>query len=737
MRTSSLSLRLLAGALAIPALACIASVSCSHTGTGGTAGTGASSTGTGGASGTPGPVARHSSSIAVSPDGTKVYVVNADADSVSEIDTVGRTLLREIPIASPPAVDDAGRYTAAVQPRALALSPRAGMLYVTGERSGMLHGIDLASGKVTVNITVGSEPIGVLVAPDESAVYVACSNDATVVRVDPVKGAVTGTLALTDGTSSTGVPIPAEPWALAWSIDSKTLYATHMLAPNVSAIDAASFTLASTLSIPDLAANPSSPLIANGTARGLYDVVARPGTSGEVWAAHLMLAITTPQPTLDFESTAFPTLSVFGSTGAFASRMTTNASTVSNTNGQFANIVSGPHALEFTADGNWALMLDSASEDILAIDANGKVEAANGLLHPLYQDKTSAGHMQEGLVLSPDGKFAYVDERNTWSAGQTNSGGDVAIIGVDTSGGTITLSIAAPPIPRLSTDPMPTAMRHGQFLFNTANNDFVPITQNHWIACATCHVEGRTDAVTWRFLEGPRDTPSNAGGVTQTGFLLRTADRRAVTDYWQTIDDEQGGSFSSPSPDGGKMETTFQAFVEDLQDLQMYVNFAIPLPVPPTTDPALVAMGAAIFNSADVGCRSCHSGLAFTDSGEANPSLILEDKVLLHDVGSCNTGVFPDVNHTDEDGNPRYPCAVPAGGVCADPTDCVGFDTPTLRGVASSAPYLHDGSAPTIRDVLIKLKGSADGVTGAGHMGDITGLTDAQIDALVEYVRSL
>ncbi len=683
-------------------------------------------------------MARHSSSIAVTPDGKTVYVVNADADSVSQIDTAGSSLVREIPLGSGhPSVDANGHYTPAVGPRALALSPLAGMLYVTGERTGSLYGIELATGKVTFNLHVGSEPIGVLVAPDESAVYVACSNDGTVVRVDPFKGAVTATANLIDGTSPSGVAIQAEPWALAWSIDGATLYATHMLAPNISALDPTSLALKSTLSIPDVAPTAGNVLIPSGTARGLYDFVARPGTSGELWSAHLMLAITTAQPALAFNSTAFPTLSVFASDGNVAADLTTIAMNVPSDTG-FGDIVSGPRALEFTADGRWALMLDGASEDILAIDAQGRVEAANGLLHPLYASGVSPGHLQEGLVLSPDGKFAYVDERNTWSEGATNSGGDVAVIGVDTSGAVITLSIAGPPIPRLSADPMPAAMRHGQFLFNTANSDLVPITNNHWIACATCHVEGRTDAVTWRFLEGPRDTPSNAGGVTHTGFLLHTADRRAVTDYWQTIDDEQGGTFFSVSPDGGKMETTDQTLLGDLQDLQMYVNFAIPLPIPPTTDPTLVAMGAVIFNSADVGCSSCHSGPAFTDSGEGNSALILEDNVLLHDVGSCNTGVFPDVIHDDEDGNPRYPCALPAGATCPNSeTSCVGFDTPTLRGVASSAPYLHDGSAPTIRDVLQQLEGSTGGTLGAGHMGDITGLTDTQIDALVEYVRSL
>ena len=62
----------------------------------------------------------------------------------------------------------------------------------------------------------------------------------------------------------------------------------------------------------------------------------------------------------------------------------------------------------------------------------------------------------------------YVDERNT---------SDVAVIAVDTSGGTIALTVDGAAIPRLLSDPMPAAVRHGQLLFNTANGDLVPVTK--------------------------------------------------------------------------------------------------------------------------------------------------------------------------------------------------------------------------------------------------------------------
>jgi cytochrome c peroxidase len=148
-------------------------------------------------------------------------------------------------------------------------------------------------------------------------------------------------------------------------------------------------------------------------------------------------------------------------------------------------------------------------------------------------------------------------------------------------------------------------------------------------------------------------------------------------------------------------------------DIATCVDFAIPVPVPPHTDPALDARGQTIFEDSVVGCSGCHTGPAHTDSGAGNPTLDLTLTVRRHDVGTCVTTGFPDVAHTDIAGDPREACL---------------FDTPTLRGIASSPPYLHDGSAPTLRDVLEMTK---------GKMGDITMLSSSDLDALVEYLRSL
>jgi len=79
--------------------------------------------------------------------------------------------------------------------------------------------------------------------------------------------------------------------------------------------------------------------------------------------------------------------------------------------------------------------------------------------------------------------------------------------------------------------------------------------------------------------------------------------------------------------------------------------------------------GKALFFSGGVGCATCHAGPRFTDSVLGN--------FVRHDVGTLGPG---------------------SGSRLGQPLD--GLDTPSLRGVWDTAPYLHDGSAATLLDVL-------------------------------------
>jgi hypothetical protein len=172
---------------------------------------------------------------------------------------------------------------------------------------------------------------------------------------------------------------------------------------------------------------------------------------------------------------------------------------------------------------------------------------------------------------------------------------------------------------------------------------------------------------------------------------------------------------------------------DQLNALEAFVDYALPVPIPPHTDPTLVARGEQLFQSPTVGCANCHYGPARTDSGAGNPTLDLSGPVvtsmtpggvLLHDVGTCNVGsAYPDVSHPDDLGETRNPCQ---------------FDTPALRGLADSAPYFHDGSAQTLMDVLTLSRGqNCNGRPGCTPMGNLEGLSQNDLNALVEYLRSL
>jgi DNA-binding beta-propeller fold protein YncE len=652
----------------------------------------------------------HSGPITVSPDGARIYVVHPDADSVSAIDPGAGTIAFETLLAAaPPERNAMGEFYPSVAPRGLALDPLGKTLYVTGERSGVVYALDASTGaKKAASAPVCAEPSGILADEAGENLFVACSND------DAIAELRTSDLSLV-----AKVACPRKPWALAWESDGKTLLATHLLGagltptppnpPGVSVFATAPLKLTTTWPIHDVALG-GDPTVPNGEVRAIYDVVTRPGTN-EVWVAHAMLAATTPEPTLAFQTTAFPCISILDGEGKRTALLTVSVADGgpseggSGVSGAFADVVSGPQSITFSPDGRFAFVVDANSEDVLVIDATERAEAR--LVRPL------PGHWPMGAVWSPDGKL-YVAERNTEDLAVIDVTEADAEAGVDASvGAAVTAVVESATVPTLSHDPMPAQYRKGQRLFNSANSDELPITQNHWIACATCHIEQRSDAITWRFTVGPRDTPSNAGGVLNTGFLMHTADRRVVTDYWRTINEEQGGEFHLNAEQTPLLDA-----------IEAYVNDAIPVPIPPTTDASLVARGEAIFHG-PVGCADCHSGTLRTDSGSGNPNLDLRGPVvttetaggvLLHDVGTCNTGVFPDVAHFDIDGDPRAACL---------------FDTPSLRGLWDSAPYMHDGSSATLDDAVgVMLKAAAK----AGGKIDIS-TSDRQ--ALVEYLKSL
>jgi hypothetical protein len=219
--------------------------------------------------------------------------------------------------------------------------------------------------------------------------------------------------------------------------------------------------------------------------------------------------------------------------------------------------------------------------------------------------------------------------------------------------------------------------------------------------------------VTWRFAEGPRDTPSNAGGPINKGWLLLQAMRTVVQEYDATINLEQGGNYHYDNDMGTQSP--------DLDALAEYVNYGIPFPQNPNIPPGGVLnasqmRGQTTFQTL---CTTCHAGAYLTDS-PAPPAA-----PVLHDIGTCVTSQNPFLGqYTDQAAytyalDPYYTntSAMPDRVACM-------FKTPTLRGVFATPPYFHDGSAATLADAVDRIPVAAN-------------LTAAQKADLVSYLQTL
>jgi cytochrome c peroxidase len=98
--------------------------------------------------------------------------------------------------------------------------------------------------------------------------------------------------------------------------------------------------------------------------------------------------------------------------------------------------------------------------------------------------------------------------------------------------------------------------------------------------------------------------------------------------------------------------------------------------------------GARLFFSRRLSCFRCHAGFNF--SGAVVYEGSGEPKARFH-----NTGLY------NEDGRGAYPA--PNTGVhrhSGHREDMGKFRAPTLRNIALTAPYMHDGSVPTLEAVL-------------------------------------
>jgi DNA-binding beta-propeller fold protein YncE len=207
--------------------------------------------------------------------------------------------------------------------------------------------------------------------------------------------------------------------------------------------------------------------------------------------------------------------------------------------------------------------------------------------------------------------------------------------------------------------------RHaGLVLFHSANEH---ISGFGGMSCGNCHLDGRADGLSWRIGSDALQTPVLAGRIADTAPYKWDGGAKDLPASLKATITRLGGSGLSK---------------KDLASLTAFVE-SMPVPRAPTRELATVARGKALFESAELGCASCHEGRAYTDRDR-------------HAFGTKQA-----------------------------------FDTPGLAGLAASAPYFHDGSAATLEEVL-RDRGRVHGMA-----DEAKALTPAQLRDLIAFLESL
>jgi large repetitive protein len=234
----------------------------------------------------------------------------------------------------------------------------------------------------------------------------------------------------------------------------------------------------------------------------------------------------------------------------------------------------------------------------------------------------------------------------------------------------------------LTKEPLSTEVLTGKRLFYDATDN--RISFNGYLACASCHLDGRDDGQVWDFTErgeGLRNTTALRGQGGHFGRLHWTGNFDEHQDFEHDMRKAMGGlgflgdydfaALSSISPIHGRMK----GLSRELDALASFIDSLNSYPRSPFknfdgTFTESGRRGAKVFEKLQ--CGSCHTLPYFSDTESA----------LRHDVGTYKASSGKRLGRAFR-----------------------GFDTPTLIGVFNTAPYLHDGSASTL-DTLFQSESS-------------------------------
>jgi YVTN family beta-propeller protein len=596
--------------------------------------------------------------------GNVLYVASAPSKKLVVFDPTAEKVTGEIPLPCPPS--------------GMALSPDGLRLYVTADSpSGEVYTVDTATCRVSLLLKAGHTPHSPVLSPDGRTLYV-CNrfhNDVSVIDTS-------------SGTTLGRIPVLREPVAAALTPDGSMLVVANHLPAGRSDQDY----VAAALSLLDTRGMGILPMNSD---HGQEPAPAQAGDARATRKASITIGL--PNGSTGLQGLCLSPDGAYAYVTHIFGRhqlptaqlergwMNTNAlSIIDLRNRRWLNTVllddvdlgaANPWDVKCTADGRHLIITLSGTHELCLVDREG--------LHARLS-RAAAGEQVTSVTKTPedvpnDFSFLAPLKQRVKLQGQGPRG--LALIGAKVftaeyftdSLGVLDLEKGHPGKARSASLqaalPLSEA-RRGEMLFHDAGLCF-----QQWQSCASCHPGGgRTDVLNWDLLNDGIGNPKNTKSLL---LAHRTAPSMSL-------------GVRATAEVAVRSGLRFILFAvrppSEAVAIDRYLESLTPIPSPYLIDgkPGPAALrGQQVFREA--GCASCHNGPFYTNGR-------------LYDVDT---------------------------GLGADSTEA--FDTPTLVEVWRTAPYLHDGRATTMREVLT-IHNPND------RHGRTSKLTDEQIADLAEFV---
>ncbi|MBU8894430.1 c-type cytochrome [Corallococcus sp. M34] len=643
-----------------------------------------------------------SGSVALSRDDSLVYVVDADNGILAVVDAARREKVGEVKVG--------------LRPERVVVGPDD-TVYVSNRAERSVSVVRRGEWTEAARIPVSVEPTGLSVSPDGDTLYV--------VNSTALDSTAHGTLTAIDTRSLATrweLPVGEEPRGIALLDEGRRAVLSLFRQGDVVSVDLSDAErprltregtdlLARANRVRANASDPGSDTTMPGgvgsvphsfRARGMADVVSTPDGrrlfAPMMWARADPLVSATPTPNqgggslygggtpcnatgggvvtpglITFESDdARPVVDELNHCGPPPGE-TPDFPPTMVTSPQFGNPIQGPAAAVVDPSGSWLFLVNRETDNVAILPTNRRTgDDLSTNSNSSVRQLLPVGSGPTGIAITRDGKRAYVYNAFDHTLSTLVSGGTESDANVREEGPRLALAgeLLAPEV-----------VAGRRLFFSALDSRMTSPTVS--VSCGSCHLEGREDGHVWGFPDGPRQTPSLAGRMTtSTSPFHWSGEFPTLREFMNaTVRQRMGGSSLDAT-----LVAQLGGFIDTIPAADNPYKHAAPS--------AAQARGAQVFLKA--GCGTCHEGAALTNNKNAN------------------VGTFVTVGLVRDDAK----------------VISAGLNTPSLLGLARTAPYLHDGSAATLRERL------EQGRTTNAH-GQTADLNSAELDDLVEYLQTL